>query len=85
MYSQGSILKHSPAFSMAPFLLHVCLAATAICTAAANPILQLRQNFPDPSFIQVGTSTYYAYATGSGGKKVQIATATNYDGPVSMS
>jgi len=26
-------------------------------------------------------NTFYSYATGSGGKKVQIASATNFDGP----
>jgi hypothetical protein len=65
-YLQGSILKHCLSFSMAPFLLHAYLAAIAISTAKANPILQLRQNLPDLSFIHVGTSTYYAYTTGSG-------------------
>jgi hypothetical protein len=60
---------------MAPLLLHAYLAAIAISTTKANPILRLRQNFPDGSFIQVGTSTYYACTTDSVDLKVQIASA----------
>ncbi len=39
-----------------------------------EPQLVIDQNFPDPVVIKVG-STYYAYATGGGGKRVQIATS----------
>lgn len=61
-------------------ILRNCLLGVAIGKAAADPILQIKQDWADPSFIKVG-NTFYSYATGAGGKKVQIASAMNFDGP----
>jgi beta-xylosidase len=55
-------------------------AAPTMTTAATggatfqNPVLQ--QDFPDPDILQVG-DTYYAYATNSAGKNVQVARSTD--------
>ena len=48
--------------------------------AHVEPALVIDENFPDPDVLQVG-STWYAYATNTGGRNVPIATAPSPDGP----
>lgn len=53
------------------------------CTAGqviAAPIQAITTDFADPSILFTG-GTWYAYATGNYGKKVQIASASAFDGP----
>ncbi|MGH3728174.1 MAG: family 43 glycosylhydrolase [Micromonosporaceae bacterium] len=48
--------------------------------AQVAPKLVIGQNFPDPDVLQVGSS-WYAYATNTGGRNVPVATAGSPDGP----
>jgi len=48
--------------------------------AQVPPKLVINQDFPDPDILQVG-STWYAYATNTGGRNVPVATAPSPDGP----
>jgi hypothetical protein len=52
----------------------------AIGEALADPALGLKEDWADPSFIQVG-NTFYPYATASAGKHVQIASSLTFWGP----
>ena len=40
-----------------------------------NPVLD--EDFPDPAVLRAGDGTYYAYATQSGGRNIQVASSAN--------
>jgi hypothetical protein len=60
------------------------LTLTAIEPIAAAPIKVIDADFADPSILSIG-GKLYSYATGSGGKKVQVATADVFEGPWKVS
>jgi len=60
------------------------LALSAIEPVAAAPIKAIESDFADPAVLWVD-GKWFAYATGSGGKKVQYATADKFEGPWSVS
>jgi hypothetical protein len=60
------------------------VAFSIIEPIAAAPVKVIDADFADPSILSVG-GKWYAYGTGSGGKKVQVATADVFEGPWKVS
>ena len=64
-----------------PILLALSLTGCATAGPQAgvatfsNPVLD--EDFPDPAVLRAGDGTYYAYATQSGGRNIQIARSTD--------
>jgi arabinan endo-1,5-alpha-L-arabinosidase len=64
-----------------PILLALSLAGCATAAPNAdvatfsNPVLD--EDFPDPAVLRAGDGTYYAYATQSGGRNIQVARSAN--------
>ena len=58
------VISHLPFISALPILKRTIIGPT------------VTSNFPDPAIITVG-STYYAFATGSGGLNIPIATSAD--------
>lgn len=62
-------------------LVLVTFALTATAFTAPGPQhLVIRKDFPDPELLDVG-GTYFAYATNSGKKNIQLATSSALTGP----
>ncbi len=63
------------------FLLAMALAGCATAPPQSdvatfdNPVLD--EDFPDPAVLRARDGTYYAYATQSGGRNIQVARSTN--------
>lgn len=63
------------AAALLPFWSTLSLAAPLSKRSIVGPVIQ--SNFPDPAVIQVG-STYYAFATNSGGHHIPYATSSDF-------
>lgn len=71
---------------MWPSLFSWALCLTFLTTILASPIqkraqgpwLALDTNFPDPSFVQHDDGKWYAFGTNGNGKRVQVATSSDF-------
>lgn len=70
-------------------LLPFIFVATVIRVVVASPFIErdfnggpklaINASFPDPGFVQDTNGTWYAFATNGNGKRVQVASSTDFE------